>query len=83
MAKLNSSEIIFMNLSIEDCIKNANNRPWEQHKYNSKAEQDANLAMLIEWISQYETRDDSFSKTAHSEFYESYTGVKKMLTSNT
>jgi len=82
IAQSESTEIIFMNLSIEDCIVNANSRPWEPHKYDSKTAQDANLAMLIEWISQYELRDDTFSKAAHITFYQNYVGVKKMLTSN-
>jgi adenylate kinase family enzyme len=29
------SEVIFMNLPVELCIKNAKNRPWESHKYES------------------------------------------------
>ncbi len=82
VAEHKSTEIIYMNLSVEDCIINANNRPWEPHKYASKAEQDTNLTMLIQWISQYEIRDDNFSKAAHLEFYQNYTGVKKMLTTN-
>ena len=82
IAQLASTEILFMNLCIDDCIVNAENRPWESHKYDSKAAQDANLAMLIEWISQYELRDDTFSKSAHLDFYQNYAGMKKMLTSN-
>lgn len=82
IAESEATDIIFMNLAIKDCIVNANNRPWEPHKYQSKAAQDANLAMLVEWISQYELRDDSFSKSAHIEFYQNYTGDKKMLTNN-
>ncbi|MCJ8296135.1 MAG: shikimate kinase [Colwellia sp.] len=82
IAQLASTEILFMNLCIDDCIVNAENRPWEPHKYDSKAAQDANLAMLIEWISQYELRDDTFSKSAHLDFYQNYAGMKKMLTSN-
>ncbi len=82
VAEQKSTEIIYMNLSVEDCISNANNRPWEPHKYASKVEQDANLTMLIQWISQYETRDDNFSKAAHLAFYQHYSGKKKMLTTN-
>lgn len=82
IAESESTAIIFMNLSVEDCIVNANKRPWEPHKYESKVAQDANLAMLIEWISQYEVREDTFSKAAHLEFYQSYTRDKQMLTSN-
>lgn len=82
IAQSASTEIIFMNLCIDDCIVNAKNRPWEPHKYDSKAAQDANLAMLVEWISQYELRDDTFSKSAHLGFYQNYAGIKKMLTNN-
>jgi adenylate kinase family enzyme len=45
-----STEIIYLNLPIEQCIKNAKSRPWEPHKYASKEAQDANLNMLIDWI---------------------------------
>ncbi|KGJ94961.1 shikimate kinase [Colwellia psychrerythraea] len=82
IAETASTEIIFMNLSVDNCISNANNRPWEPHKYASKTAQGANLAMLIEWISQYECRDDTFSKAAHLNFYQNYAGTKTMLTSN-
>lgn len=82
IAEAQSTQIIFMNLSVEDCIRNAKQRPWEPHKYESKDAQDANLVMLIEWISQYELRSDTFSKTAHQAFYQNYAGNKQMFTSN-
>jgi len=82
IAKSESTEIIFMNLPVEKCIANANKRPWEPHKYESKEAQDANLTMLIDWISQYDVREDTFSKAAHLEFYQNYKSAKQMLTSN-
>lgn len=82
MAILQSSEIIFMNLPIASCIANAKNRPWEPHKYESKEAQDANLEMLISWISQYSERADVFSKSSHIALYEKYFGAKVELTSN-
>jgi len=77
-----SNELIFLNLPIEMCILNAKNRPWEAHKYDSKEAQDANLQMLINWISQYEERSDTFSKAAHMKLYKDYKGVKRILTDN-
>ena len=77
-----SNEIIYMNLPIEICIENAKNRPWEPHKYESKEAQDKNLEMLINWISQYSVRDDTFSAVAHTELYEHYSGNKRMVTRN-
>ncbi|WP_101759022.1 shikimate kinase [Oceanicoccus sp. KOV_DT_Chl] len=77
-----STEIIFMNLPIKTCIENAKSRPWEPHKYQSKEEQDNNLPMLIEWISQYAERSDTFSQASHEQLYQQYSGSKKMLTQN-
>jgi len=77
-----ASEIIFLNLPIADCISNAKARPWEPHKYASKAEQDANLAMLIDWIAQYTERQDTFSYHAHRALFDEFVGDKKEITSN-
>ena len=81
-AETEASEIIFIDLAIEDCIANAYTRPWEPHKYPSKVAQDENLGMLIEWIAQYEQRQDTFSKDSHLEFYQQYQGKKTRLISN-
>ena len=77
-----SSEIIFMNLPIELCVSNAKQRPWEPHKYPSKEAQDANLDMLINWIEQYTTREDTFSEVTHKNFYREYLGNKRIITKN-
>lgn len=77
-----SNEIIFMNIPMESCVENAKRRPWEPHKYESKKVQDNNLNMLISWISQYSERTDTFSKRAHIQLYEQYSGKKKMITYN-
>jgi len=77
-----SSEVIYLKLPVESCISNAKNRPWEPHKYESKEAQDKNLDMLLDWISQYSERTDTFSERAHSLLYDSFNGKKKMVTSN-
>lgn len=82
IALKSSSELVFMNLTIESCIENARNRPWEPHKYESKEAQDRNLDMLIEWIAQYAQRTDTFSRASHIVLYEKYDGTKHMLTRN-
>lgn len=82
LAAKEASEAIWMNLAIEDCVANAQARPWEPHKYPSKEAQDANLAMLLEWIRQYESRTDTFSAAAHREFYEAFAGDKREITKN-
>lgn len=77
-----ASQLVYMNLSVESCIENAKNRPWEPHKYASKEAQDSNLQMLIEWISQYPVREDTFSQAAHQKLYVDYGGDKRMIESN-
>ncbi|MEZ9140735.1 MULTISPECIES: AAA family ATPase [unclassified Shewanella] len=77
-----TDEVIFLNLPTSACIENAKNRPWEPHKYDSKQAQDENLAMLIGWIAQYDSRSDTFSKVAHERLFEQFLGSKTMLTSN-
>lgn len=77
-----ASEIVFLDLPIERCIANAKNRPWESHKYESKAAQDANLDMLLEWITQYPNRNDTFSRSSHKALYENYDGKKSVHTCN-
>lgn len=82
LAEPQASEIIYLNLPVEECIANAKNRPWEPHKYDSPEAQDANLSMLIEWISDYPNRADTFSQSAHQRFYEQFSGKKTTYTSN-
>ena len=77
-----ADEMIFMNLPVSACQENARQRPWEPHKYESKEAQDANLRMLLDWIAQYDERDDAFSRSAHEALYESFTGQKVMYTNN-
>ena len=83
LVEAQSTEILFMNLPVELCIGNAKARPWEPHKYKTKQAQDDNLSMLIDWIGQYTKRNDTFSYTAHKQFYENYSGSKRMVTRNT
>ena len=77
-----STEIIFLDLPVQLCMDNARRRPWEPHKYASKQAQDANLDMLLDWIAQYEERDDTFSRAAHVALFERYDGNKTIYTDN-
>ena len=78
-----ADHIVFMDLPVEACIANAKVRPWEPHKYLTKAAQDANLEMLVAWIAQYSSREDEFSYAAHREFYAGFHGRKTIFTENT
>lgn len=75
------TRLVFLNPGIEACVENARRRPWEPHKYPSKAAQDANLDMLIGWIRDYETRADVFSLGAHRALFDGFVGEKVELVS--
>ena len=77
-----ADQVIFLNLPVSACVANAKNRPWEPHKYKSKEAQDENLDMLIDWVSQYTSRNDTFSKVAHEKLFEEYQGKKIIYVTN-
>ncbi|MFT7559451.1 MAG: adenylate kinase family enzyme [Flavobacteriales bacterium] len=75
--KTETAQLIFLDFSAQQCGDHARMRPWEPHKYACKAAQDANLAMLLDWIEGYYQREDVFSLAQHNEFYDSYKGPKQ------
>jgi len=78
LAAPEANEAIYLALPVADCIANARSRPWEPHKYSTKAAQDANLEMLLSWIGDYESRDDTFSALAHRQLFDAFDGRKSM-----
>ncbi|MDO6747765.1 AAA family ATPase [Gilvimarinus sp. 1_MG-2023] len=76
-----ADDIIFLNPGTETCIANAKKRPWEPHKYSSPAAQNANLAMLIDWIKNYSQRTDVFSYRAHRALFTTFAGRKREILS--
>jgi adenylate kinase family enzyme len=71
------TEMIFLNPGVDACIKNCRARPWEPHKYASKSAQDENLEMLVEWVREYETRNDEFSLRSHRRLFDFFSGLKR------
>jgi len=76
-----STALIFLNPGIDVCLENCKSRPWEPRKYSSIEDQNNKLDMLLNWVKQYEHRDDEFSLTAHRALYDSFTGYKKQYNS--
>lgn len=70
------TELIFLNPGREACLANNLRRPWEPHKYASKAEQDAMLEGLQEWVAAYYTRDGEWSYAAHRRIFDAFRGNK-------
>ena len=75
-----ADRLLWLDPGVEACLANARARPWEPHKYPSQAAQDANLAMLLDWIRAYETRDDVCSRAAHRALFDRFRGDKLALT---
>ena len=74
-----ADEMLFLNVSVNDCIENCNTRSWEPHKYASKEEQDKNLDMLLGWVKEYYVRDDVFSLKSHTNLFKNFKKKKRML----
>jgi adenylate kinase family enzyme len=70
-------ELIFLNPSGAVCLQHCRDRPWEPHKYASKAEQDAKLGYLLKWVSGYYVRNDDMSLKRHRALFDAYAGPKR------
>jgi adenylate kinase family enzyme len=74
--------LIFLEPGLERCLENCRNRPWEPHKYASKAEQDSKLEFLLAWVRDYYTRDGDLSLRAHQALFDEYAGPKRKVTND-
>ena len=72
-------ELVFLEPGREACLRNCRNRPWEPHKYASKAEQDAKLELLLRWVADYYEREDDMSLKAHIALFDAYPGPKRRV----
>jgi adenylate kinase family enzyme len=71
--------LLFVDPGVDACLANCRSRPWEPHKYASKAEQDEQLAFLLSWVRDYYSREDDLSLATHRSLFESYRGLKLRL----
>ena len=73
-------ELIVLDPGEAACLAHCRARPWEPHKYASKAAQDDKLPVLLAWVSAYYTRDGDMSRARHRAIYDAYQGPKRLLT---
>jgi len=73
-------ELVFVNPGEAACLERCRARPWEPHKYASKAAQDAMLDNLLAWVSGYYRRDGDMSLARHRAIFDGYRGPKRELT---
>ena len=70
------TELVFLNPSLDACLENNRRRPWEPHKYASKAAQDAMLDNLQAWVAGYYDRQDPWSYSFHRRIFDAFQGAK-------
>lgn len=75
-ASVHCTELIFLNPGLKTCLEHNRTRPWEPHKYASKAEQDQMLENLQAWVVDYYVRQDQWSYHAHRRIFDSFAGRK-------
>lgn len=73
------TEMVFLNPGEAACLENCRARPWEPGKYPSKAEQDAKLPFLLDWVRSYYTRTDDMSLATHRRTFDSFSGTKREI----
>lgn len=76
-ASTHCTELVFLNPGLDTCLEHNRQRPWEPHKYVSKAAQDAMLENLQAWVAGYYEREDQWSYAAHRRIFDAFTGRKR------
>jgi adenylate kinase family enzyme len=76
-------ELILLNPGLDACVENCKRRPFEPHKYRSKAEQDRGLEFLLQWVGGYYERKGPMSLEGHLDLYQRYDGPKRQITALT
>jgi hypothetical protein len=75
------TELRFLNPGIETCVAHCNCRPWEPSKFSSAEQQNAMLGQLIQWVKEYETRNDEYGLKRHRQVFDNFSGTKREYTS--
>lgn len=70
------TELRFLNPGIEACIENCRKRPWEPAKFATPDAQQAMRDQLIDWVRQYEIRNDEFGLRRHRSLFDTFAGAK-------
>ena len=76
----NAPLLIFLDPGREVCLTNCRARPWEPHKYRSKAVQDAHLGPMLDWVAAYYHRGGPMSLAHHRTVFDAYRGQKRRVT---
>lgn len=74
-------QLLFLDPGVEACVAHCHARPFEPHKFASRAEQDRHLAPLVEWVRAYDTRDGELGRAAHEALFAAWPGPRRRITS--
>ena len=75
------TEFRFLNPGTEVCVAHCHGRPWEPEKFSSPQDQATMLAHLVQWVREYETREDEYGLKRHREVFNTFRGSKREYTS--
>ena len=73
------TELRFLNPGIEVCVAHCHRRPWEPEKFSSPEDQAAMLTRLVQWVREYETREDRVRFEAASSGFRAIRGSKARI----
>lgn len=74
------TELRFLNPGIEVCVEHCKRRPWEPEKFPTPEAQEEMLTRLIEWVREYDTRDDEYGLRRHRTIFDRFAGHKREFT---
>lgn len=72
-----AAEFVWLDPGTEACLERCRARAWEPEKFASKAEQDAALGFLLDWVARYDTREDEYGRAAHRALFDAFEGPKR------
>jgi len=75
------TELRFLNPGVEVCVAHCHRRPWEPEKFSTPKDQAAMLAQLVQWVRNYEIRDDEYGLKRHRQVFDRFKGPKHEYTS--
>jgi len=74
------TELRFLNPGTDVCVAHCERRPWEPEKFLTPEAQKEMLTRLIEWVREYDTRDDEYGLRRHRTIFDRFAGHKRELT---
>ena len=71
--------LVWLDIPLENCVSHCESRPFEPHKWETAAAQDAFLPRLIEFVRAYDSRTDAMGRLAHTALFDRFSGPRARL----